>query len=143
MTTPDTSDLTGGRTRTRSGAFVVGGGRLGQRVANRLTEAGETVTFVDRTPSVDTAPGQSVELVEAFDGSSLEAVGFDDASTVFALTDRDATNLLVAQLARSRFGVERVVVRVNDPDRAPAFDGVDVDTVDAEAVLADGILEQW
>jgi trk system potassium uptake protein TrkA len=133
-------------------AFVVGGGRLGARVANRLATAGEPVTLVTRDPD-DTAtsrdpPGtspsaQSVELVDSIDGYSLESAGLGRASAVLALDENDATNLLVAQLARSRFDVDRVLVRVNDPGREPAFENVDVDTVDTAAVLADAVVDQW
>jgi trk system potassium uptake protein TrkA len=35
-----------------------------------------------------------------------------------ASTDGDNTNLIIAQIAQRRFGVERVIVRVMDPARA-------------------------
>jgi len=133
-------------------AFVVGGDHVGERVANRLAAAGESVTLVTRDPdeqgsSRDTTGhspwAQSVELVDSIDGHSLESAGLGRASTVLALDGNDATNLLVAQLARSRFDVDRVLVRVNDPGREPAFEGVDVETFDTTGVLADAVFDQW
>ena len=35
-----------------------------------------------------------------------------------ASTDGDNTNLIIAQIAQKRFGVEKVIVRVMDPARA-------------------------
>lgn len=143
MTTTQHSAVESNRLRTDGSAFVVGGGRVGQRVANELTEAGETVTFVDRSPPTDPPPEQRVETVDTLDGAALDAVGFGDATAVLVLEPDDATNLLVAQLARSRFDVDNVLVRVNDPERVPAFDDVAVETVEATEALVAAVTERW
>jgi trk system potassium uptake protein TrkA len=131
-------------------AFVVGSGRLATRVANRLATAGEPVTLVTldpedavltREPRTTSPSTPSVELIDSIDGHTLESVGLGRASAVLVLGENDATNLLVAQLARSRFGVDSVLVRVNDPERESAFERLHVETVDTEGMLADAILE--
>ncbi|CQH57502.1 TrkA-N domain protein [Halobacterium hubeiense] len=132
--------------RTRQGedaVFVVGGGAVGRAVADRLAADGETVTRVDRSPTTDPPPGQTVRTVDALDAHSLRGAGLDEATTVLALEPDDATNLLVAQLARTTFGVERVLVRTNDPDRASAFELGGVETVDAAAALARAVADRW
>jgi len=48
-------------------------------------------------------------------------------------------NLLVAQLAKTRFGVETVVARANNPDNVAAFTDLDVETISAGFAVADAI----
>ncbi|WP_256947090.1 NAD-binding protein, partial [Halobacterium hubeiense] len=96
-----------------------------------------------RSPTTDPPPGQTVRTVDALDAHSLRGAGLDEATTVLALEPDDATNLLVAQLARTTFGVERVLVRTNDPDRASAFELGGVETVDAAAALARAVADRW
>jgi trk system potassium uptake protein TrkA len=124
-------------------AFVVGGGPVGREVADRLTVDGETVTFVDRAPSTDPPPSQTVQAVNSFEATALDDAGLGDATTALVLEADDATNLLVAQLARTRFDVDRVLVRLNDPDRASVFERPGIETVDTTAALATAVTEQW
>ena len=44
--------------------------------------------------------------------------GIERADVFIASTDGDNTNLIIAQIAQKRFGVEKVIVRVMDPARA-------------------------
>lgn len=124
-------------------AFVVGGGPVGCEVADRLTSDGEAVTFLDTAPPTDPPPGQTVRAVDSFEADDLQKAGFDDATAALVLEPDDATNLLVAQLARARFGVDRVLVRLDDPDLASAFERPGIETVDATSALADAVTEQW
>lgn len=142
MTTNEHSLVDVTATAPNPGPFVVGGGHVGERVADELAAAGETVTLVDQSPPSDPPPGASAVGVDGLDHEALEAVGLSNATTVIVLATDDATNLLVAHLARSQFDVDRVVVRVNDPKREPAFEDVDVETLDVTGVLADAVTGQ-
>ena len=54
----------------------------------------------------------------ALEIDALLAAGIERADAFVASTDGDNTNLVIAQIAKRRFEVERVVVRVLDPARA-------------------------
>ena len=54
----------------------------------------------------------------ALEIDALLEAGIEQADAFVASTDGDNTNLVIAQIARRRFNVERVVVRVLDPYRA-------------------------
>lgn len=142
MTTPQQTDASDRRQASET-AFVVGGGPVGREVATRLTNSGEAVTFLDQSPPSNPPSGQTVRAVDSFEGDALEASGLGDASTVIVLDSDDATNLLVAQLARARFDVDRVLVRLNEPERASVFDRPGIETVDATAAIADAVTDQW
>ena len=54
----------------------------------------------------------------ALEIDALLAAGIERADAFVASTDGDNTNLVIAQIAKRRFDVDRVVVRVLDPARA-------------------------
>jgi len=68
--------------------------------------------------------------------SVLEAAGVDRAERIVAATGDDDTNLLIAQLARTKFGVETVLSRVNDPENVGTFESLDVTAVNAAEATA-------
>jgi Trk K+ transport system NAD-binding subunit len=123
--------------------FVVGGGLAGLEVATRLLADGESVTLVDPHPPTDPPRGLSVHEAQSPTAESLGDAGLDRADTVVVLGADDARNLLVVQLARTRFGVDRVIVRVNDSGRAAAFDRPGVETVDTPTAIAQTAVDLW
>ncbi|MFC5971162.1 NAD(P)-binding protein [Halomarina salina] len=121
---------------------VVGGGRVGRALADRLRSDGNWASLVDDTPDVVTesmAAGIPVVEGDPMDSDVLERAGLADADAVVAATTSDGSNLLIAQLARARFGVETVVVRVNDPDHVETFRPLDYETVCTTSNVEDGI----
>jgi len=70
------------------------------------------------------------------DADDLEGAGAREAKTVVAATGDDDRNLLVCQLARSKFAVENVFSRVNSSENVAAFDSLDVTAVDAPTATA-------
>jgi len=66
---------------------------------------------------------------DACELSSLEAASLETYEVVIAATGDDKANLVLSLLAKTEFGVSRVVARVNDPRNEWLFDeswGVDV-----------------
>ncbi len=105
---------------------VVGCGRVGAQVARGLVEDGHDVNVIDENPEAlqrlggDFAGGfiQGVAL----ETTVLEAAGIERADAFVAATNGDNTNLVVAQVARDRYEVECVIVRVLDPARARFYE---------------------
>ena len=61
-----------------------------------------------------TVPGAEWLLADACELSSLEESGIQMCDVVIAATGDDKVNLTAALLAKTEFGVARVVARVND-----------------------------
>ncbi|SNZ16251.1 sodium/proton antiporter, CPA1 family [Natronoarchaeum philippinense] len=119
--------------------LIVGGGRVGLALAERLEDRGENVVIVDdRKDSIETARerGFTVHQGDGTDSEVLEQSGADHAKTVIAATGNDDANLLVAQLASSKFDVERVLARVNEPSNVDAFEDLGVETVSSSLATA-------
>jgi trk system potassium uptake protein TrkA len=65
----------------------------------------------------------------ALEMDALMAAGIDNADAFVAATDGDNTNLVIAQIAKRRFGIDKVVVRVLDPMRAKWYEDQGLVTV--------------
>ncbi|KAA9399534.1 potassium transporter [Haloarcula sp. CBA1130] len=122
--------------------LIVGGGRVGRELAVRYESRGEEVVLIDSnedTVERTRADGHRVVRGDATDASVLEEAGANRASVVVAATADDDVNLLVAQLATTRFDVDTVVARANQPDNVEAFEDLDVETISAGFAVADAI----
>jgi trk system potassium uptake protein len=109
--------------------MIVGCGRVGSAIANSMLGEGHKVSVLDEDPEaialLDRGQAESWEerggrytVGTALELDALLAAGIEEADAFVASTDGDNTNLVIAQIARRRFEVERVVVRVLDPARA-------------------------
>jgi len=110
---------------------IAGAGKVGRSIARELEANGHEILLVDRASAAISSPIPRVTVLEAdaCEISSLEKVGLDDAQVVVAATGDDKVNLVVSLLAKTEFGVPRVVARVNHPKNEWLFDaswGVDV-----------------
>ncbi|HEY2006531.1 MAG TPA: NAD-binding protein [Solirubrobacteraceae bacterium] len=109
--------------------LIVGAGRVGSAVARKALEAGHQVSVLDSDPlsherldkdqsTTWEDAGGRFTVGAALETDGLEAAGIEQADVFMAATRGDNTNLVIAQLARRRYNVSRVVVRVADPARA-------------------------
>jgi trk system potassium uptake protein TrkA len=111
---------------------IAGAGNVGRSIAGELVGNGHKVTLIEREPKaykVDTVPGADWLLADACELSSLETAKLQDSAVVIAATGDDKVNLVVSLLAKTEFGVPRVVARVNHPKNEWLFNeawGVDV-----------------
>lgn len=125
---------------------IVGGGRVGTRLASSLDAAGHGVALVDRDPRTveGLAPGFSGELVAGvgFDRSALLAAGVERAQGLAAVTTDDNTNIIAARVARESYRVEHVVARIYDADRARVYQRLGIPTVASIQWTADQVLHR-
>ncbi|MFB6362116.1 MAG: cation:proton antiporter, partial [Halobacteriales archaeon] len=119
--------------------IIIGGGKVGRQLAERLEDRGENVVIIELEQSmVERArdAGFPVRHGDGTDTEVLAAAGADNAKFVVAATGDDDANLLVAQLARSRFDAEEVITRVNNPDNVDAFEDLGVQPISASQATA-------
>ena len=120
--------------------MIVGAGRVGSAVAKSALTEGHEVSVLDEDPlsheRLDAGQSQSWEdsggqftVGTALEIDALEQAGIARADVFIASTDGDNTNLIIAQIAQRRFGVERVIVRVMDPARASWYGEQGLDTI--------------
>ncbi|MFB6123438.1 MAG: cation:proton antiporter [Haloferacaceae archaeon] len=128
--------------------LVIGGGQVGRALARRLEDRGENVVLVDEDVEiVERARNQSftVHHGDGTDTEVLRSAGAENAKIVVAATGDDDVNLLVSQLANSKFDPETILARVNNPDNVEPFEDLGVRTissVDATAMALDNYIER-
>ncbi|GAA0235642.1 NAD-binding protein [Haladaptatus pallidirubidus] len=122
---------------------IIGGDYVGHEIANRLVNKGVSVALVDTMPPSDPPPELTVHCGASLGLTELRRVNIHEGTTILSVCPEDGVNLLMAQLARTQFGVDRVIARVNDPRRVTAFKDLNIETVDAAAALGRLITERW
>jgi trk system potassium uptake protein TrkA len=108
-------------------AIVVGGGKVGANLTRTLTAKGHEVAVIEAKPErADRLEGEFGHRVVQGDGTELfvlERAGITrPPDIVVAVTGDDEDNLVISQLARERYGVKKVIARVNDPRNQAHFD---------------------
>ena len=119
--------------------IIVGGGQVGRALAERLEDRGENVVIIERDEQVIERArneGFSVHDGDGTDTDILRSAGSENAKTVVAATGNDDANLLVAQLASSKFDVDRIIARANNPDNVEAFEDLGVRTISSAMATA-------
>ena len=122
--------------------LIIGGGTVGRALAARLEDRGENVVIVERDREmVEVArnKGFSVHIGDGTDTDELRAAGIENSKIVVAATGDDDANLLVSQLADTKFDVETIIARANNPDNVDAFEDLGVRTVSSAMATAWGI----
>jgi len=111
---------------------IAGAGAVGRSIARELLENGHEVLLIDQKPSaitVDSVPRAEWLLADACEISSLDDAALDRCNVVVAATGDDKVNLVVSLLAKTEYGVPRVVARVNHPGNEWLYNeswGIDV-----------------
>ncbi|MFA1609499.1 cation:proton antiporter domain-containing protein [Halobellus rubicundus] len=119
--------------------LIIGGGTVGRTLAERLEGRGENVVLIEQDPeTVETArnAGFTVHHGDGTDTDVLRSAGAENARIVVGATGNDDVNLLVSQLASSKFDPETILARVNNPDNAEAFEELGVRPISATLATA-------
>ena len=124
--------------------IIVGCGRVGARVATELDQRGEHVTVIDTNPRAFTRLPQSFsgETVRGngTDEDIMRTAGAEQADVLMTLTEGDNRNALSAQLGKHRFGVPRVIAKINDPLRGEAYRALGLETICRTIILGDALV---
>ena len=107
--------------------LIAGGGKVGSNLARTLIRSGHEVTLIEQRPvRFDMLEAEFEHQVHKGDATELfvlERAGISrPPDIVVAVTGDDEDNMVICQLARERYGVEKVIARVNDPRNGAYFD---------------------
>ena len=107
--------------------IVAGGGKVGASITRSLLRMGHEVTLIeqrrDRFEQLEAELGPVALAGDATEIHILERAGIArPPELVLAVTGDDEDNIVICQLAREKYGVEKVIARVNDPRNQVHFD---------------------
>lgn len=119
---------------------IIGCGRLGSILANRLSFMGNSVVIIDKNASAFEALNQDFSGFrlegDAAQIRVLEEAKMSDADWIIAATHDDNVNLMVTQVAREIFSVPHVLARIFDPNREQVYTRLGIDTFCPTSVAA-------
>ncbi|NJC68381.1 TrkA family potassium uptake protein [Planosporangium thailandense] len=123
---------------------IMGCGRVGSTLALSLERRGHSVAVVDRNGDSFRRLGPDFTGLtvtgEGFDRNVLTAAGIERADGFAAVSSGDNSNIISARVARETFGVQRVVARIYDPQRAEVYERLGIPTVATVRWTADRML---
>jgi len=121
---------------------ILGAGRLGRLLIEALKGGGREVVVIERDSRVlerlEQTGGVEGLSGDLFDEPTLAAVFAKPCDMFVAVTGNDPHNILAAQLAKRRFKVLRVVMRLEEPELAQVYRQLGFETVcPAELALSE------
>src|SRR4051794_14071112 len=113
--------------------LIAGGGKVGANLTRTLQRLGHEVTLIeqrhDRFERLEPEFEHAVQLGDATELYVLERAGVKrPPDIVVAVTGDDEDSMVIGQVAREKYGVEKVIARVNDPRNQEHFDLLGIPT---------------
>jgi trk system potassium uptake protein TrkA len=105
--------------------IIAGAGKVGWNLARELIGKDCEVTLIesnhDRFRVVEEELEHAVQFGDASELWVLERAGIQRADLVVAATGDDEDNILICQMAKEKYGCQRIVARVNNPRNHVTF----------------------
>ena len=113
--------------------LICGGGKIGSNLTRLLLSHGHEVTLVEqrreRFLRLEDEFEHQIQVGDATEIHVLERAGIKrPPDLVVAVTGDDEDNMVIGQLAREKYGVDKVIARVNDPRNQAHFDLLGIPT---------------
>src|SRR5919198_5165792 len=106
--------------------IIAGAGKVGWNLARELLEKGHEVTLLEndrsRYVTVEQELEHSIQYGDATELWVLDRAGIARADLVIAVTGDDEDNILICQVAKEKYLVDRTIARVNNPRNRAHFE---------------------
>ncbi|MCB0868031.1 MAG: TrkA family potassium uptake protein, partial [Solirubrobacterales bacterium] len=125
--------------------IVAGAGKVGVNLTRELLGQGHEVTLIEnrrqRYQGVEQLLEHNILYGDASELWVLERAGIERADMVIAVTGDDEDNILICQVAKEKYGIERIIARVNNPSNRAHFDLLGIKPVVSATELILRLLE--
>jgi trk system potassium uptake protein TrkA len=127
--------------------IIIGCGRLGSFLANRLSNEGHSIVIIDVNSNAFDAliteqfSGFRVEG-DATEFAVLKQAKIDKADVVIGATHDENVNIMAAQIAKKRFNVPKVYVRILDPNKESFCKAIGVECVCPTSIAAEKMIAE-
>ena len=129
-------------------AIIVGGGKVGYYLLKMLMDKKYEITLIEKSrKQCDKIAEEFNTAIICGDGTDLDVLkdaGIEEAEVVAAVTGKDEENLVICQITKNAFSVNKTIARVNNPKNRLIFKTLGVDkTVCSTEVIANIIEGQF
>src|SRR6476646_162679 len=100
--------------------IITGAGKVGWNLARELIAKDREVTLIESNHARYRVVEEELEHAVQY-GDATELWVLERADLVIAVTGDDEDNILICQVAKEKFGVQRIVARVNNPRNLQHF----------------------
>jgi trk system potassium uptake protein TrkA len=111
--------------------IVAGGGKVGYYLAKSLMNQGHEILVIERDKRkceiISVELGSICQRGDATDSLLMEEAGMGRADLVIAVTGDDEDNLMICQMAKKKFNVNRTIARINNPKNEHIFKVLGID----------------
>jgi len=126
---------------------VVGGGKVGEALAQSLSVNKHTVIVVEKDEATAKKLAEDLNKTMVINGDGcdpriLEDAGISKAQVVSAVTGDDEDNLIICQLAKEGYKVPRTIARINNPKNETTFQKLGIVAVSSTSIISKLIGEE-
>lgn len=135
------------RKKNKDYTIVIGCSRLGATIASALSDKDDNVLVLDKNEdSLRKLPqsyaGQTF-IGDAMNWSTLEEINIKKADVVIIVTHEDNINIMLSQMVKEVYGVDRVIARLYDPERDIVYNELGIETIYPAFLEAKQLMEWY
>lgn len=124
---------------------IVGCGRLGSRLATWMADHGHTVVVLDRDETalkaLDERFAGEIILGNPLEEEVLARALRHQPDVFVCLSEMDNFNIMLAQIAKKKYGVPRVLARIRDTALAPVYRGLGLEVICSTDIILSTLTE--
>lgn len=122
-------------------SIIIGGGKVGYFLLKTLKERNYHVTIIERNKDTCRKIAEDIDAdVICGDGTDLDVLidaGIEEAEIIAAVTGSDEENLIICEISKLNFNINKTIARINNPKNMTMFKALGVDkTVCSTEVIA-------
>lgn len=122
-------------------SIIIGGGKVGYYLVQTLKKRGYHVVLIERNGAICQKIAEDINIeIICGDGTDLEVLkdaGIQEAEIIAAVTGTDEENLVICEIAKVSFNINKTIARINNPKNIAMFKALGVDkTVCSTEVIA-------
>jgi trk system potassium uptake protein TrkA len=118
--------------------IIVGCGKVGSYLAKLLDEKNDVVVIDKDEKSFEKLTDfNGVTLIgDALDIDVLKNAEIEKADAVCVITSNDNANIVIGQVAKKIFNVEKVIIRITDPNKEKICKLLEIETINTTSLFA-------
>lgn len=122
-------------------SIIIGGGKVGYYLLQTLKKRGHHVILIERNNVICQKIAADIDAeIICGDGTDLEVLkdaGIQETEIIAAVTGNDEENLVICEIAKLSFDINKTIARINNPKNILMFKALGVDkTVCSTEVIA-------